>query len=195
MFDKVFVECVHIAAHTEVITVITVVLTCNMVRRGPWELGTATTAPTIPSILTQKKHILWPKKHKLCKYKTKMSWAHGYALSYDDCCVTETYALKNRWFLRGENSKMGLGRRKTQIHLLQSLVVVVMLPSIHNWKTILSIICFTITTIILPTNQFSLRGRQLLLETILKLVSNTNSAACQHTNLNPVFDVDRQNNA
>ena len=95
-------------------------------------------------------------------------------------------------------SKMGLGgRRKTQIHLLQSLVVV-LLPSIHNWKPnfILSIICFTIITIIiLPTTQFSLRGRQLLLETILKLVSNTNSAACQHTNLNPVFDVDRQNNA
>ena len=97
----------------------------------------------------------------------------------------------------GENSEMGTGgRRKTQIHLLQSLVVVVMLPSIHNWKTILSIICFTIINIIiLSTNQFSLRGRQLLLETILKLVSNTNSAACQHTNLNPVFDVDRQNNA
>ena len=92
---------------------------------------------------------------------------------------------------------MGLGRRKTQIHLLQSLVVV-LLPSIHNWKPnfILSIICFTIITIIiLNTNQFSLRGRQLLLETILKLVSNTNSAACQHTNLNPVFAVDRQNNA
>ena len=68
----------------------------------------------------------------------------------------------------GKNSEMGLGRRKTQIHLLQSLVVV-LLPSIHNWKTnfILSIICFTITTIIiLSTNQFSLRGRQLLLETI-----------------------------
>ena len=58
MFDKVFVECVHIAAHTEVITVITVVLTCNMVRRGPWELGTATTAPPIPSIVTQKTHKL-----------------------------------------------------------------------------------------------------------------------------------------
>ena len=50
-----------------------------------------------------------PKKHKLCKYKTKLSWAHGYALSYDDCCVTETYEFWGgktpKWCWGGEKHK------------------------------------------------------------------------------------------